>query len=146
MDDVHPRMPWSFVALVAWTGFVWIGRIRNALADDSLTGWDRAAPILLSATFLVSAAVLAVRWFVEVRRGVLPSRGLRAGVVVFCCWTVGVWLVRGADIAFAGDHDAGFVVVHSVLALVSIALAVAVAASPVLRSPAGRGSPSVTSV
>ena len=42
---------------------------------------------------------------------------------VFVVWTVGFWTVRGAQIALAG-HDAAFVAVHTVLALVSIGLAV----------------------
>ena len=39
-------------------------------------------------------------------------------------WTVGVWVVRIADIAFAGDHAIGFVAVHGVLAVVSSGCAI----------------------
>ena len=102
MGCVHPRTSWTFAALVAWTGFVWIGRIRNALTD----------PVVLGAW-----------WLVGTRRGSGPSRPLLVAVGAFCGWTIGVWVLRGADIAFAGDHEAAFVAVHTVLALVSIALA-----------------------
>ena len=42
-------------------------------------------------------------------------------------WTVAVWVVRAVDIAALSDHDTAFVVVHLVLAAVSIALSVWVA-------------------
>ena len=38
-------------------------------------------------------------------------------------WTVAVWIVRTVGIA-TGDHDAAFIAVHVVLAVVSIALSV----------------------
>ena len=123
MGCVHPRTSWTFAALVAWTGFVWIGRIRNALTDPALEGWELASPLLLSLSFVLPAVVLGASWLVGTRRGSGPSRPLLVAVVAFCCWTIGVWVLRGADIAFAGDHEAAFVAVHTVLALVSIALA-----------------------
>ena len=42
----------------------------------------------------------------------------------FCIWTAYVWVTRIVNI-LGDDHSAGFKVVHSVLALVSIAFAVA---------------------
>src|SRR5947208_1389383 len=89
-------MPWI---LVGWTAFVWAGRIRNG------------GSLLLAATFLVLAAVAAWRrgrWF-----------------TALAAWTVVVWAVRTPFI-LVHDHPADFKVVHTVLATVSIALAVAV--------------------
>ncbi|GIT45647.1 MAG: hypothetical protein Ct9H300mP12_02320 [Acidimicrobiales bacterium] len=43
-------------------------------------------------------------------------------MAVFCLWTIVFWTVRGGGLLF-GDHDVGFKVVHTVLALASIGLA-----------------------
>ena len=91
------RRPWLLIAFVGWTVFVWAGRIRNG------------GSALLAASFL-ALAVLAV-W----RRG----RWLTALVV----WTVGVWAVRTPFI-LVHDHPGGFKVIHTVLAAVSVALAI----------------------
>src|SRR5689334_8129959 len=88
-------VPWIFVG---WTVFVWAGRIRNG------------GSVLLAASFLALAA-LAVwqrgRWF-----------------TALAVWTVAVWAVRTPYI-LVHDHPADFKVVHVVLAVVSIALALA---------------------
>jgi len=70
---------------------------------------------------LVGLAVLAVAWRA---RGRVLTSGEVVAVRVAAAWTVGVWAVRGVQIALA-DHEAAFIVVHLVLAAVSIALAVA---------------------
>ena len=38
-------------------------------------------------------------------------------------WTVGWWTIRGVGILLDGNHETGFKVVHTVLMVVSIALA-----------------------
>ena len=112
------------MAFLAWTGFVWVGRVRNALGDETLSGSDRVGPLLLACSFLLPAAVLAVLTAAEWRSGgvadrrSVPSRLLLALVV----WTTVVWVVRAADIAFAGDREPAFVAVHVALAVVSIGL------------------------
>jgi hypothetical protein len=88
---------WPLIAFYAWTVFVWAGRIRNG------------GSVLLAAAFL-ALAVVAI-W----RRG----RWVPALVV----WTIGVWAVRTPYI-LVHDHPVGFKVVHTVLAAVSIALAI----------------------
>ena len=88
---------WSLYAFIAWTVFVWGGRIRN---DGS---------VLLAASFLV-LAVLAI-W----RRG--------RWISALTAWTIGVWAVRTPYI-LVHDHPAGFKAVHTVLAVVSVGLAV----------------------
>ncbi|MFZ4517001.1 MAG: hypothetical protein ACOYOP_01335 [Microthrixaceae bacterium] len=113
-------MKWS-AAFLAWTLFVWVGRIRNALADTALDAAGRTGPLLLATSFVLPALVLAValvlRW-----RG-RPVGWLAPAMTVFAVWTTGVWIVRAGDIALGGDHPVAFVVVHTVLAVVSIALA-----------------------
>ena len=89
---------WPTWAFLGWTAFVWIGRVRNGGA------------VLLALSFLALAA-LAV-W----RR--------RPFVSLLVAWTVGVWVVR-TPIILLHEHDAAFKVVHTVLAVVSIGLAVA---------------------
>ena|SRR5688500_16133548 len=87
---------WPIIALAGWTVFVWAGRIRNG------------GSILLAASFLVLVAVAL--W----RRG--------RWITVLAGWTIAVWAVR-TPMILVRDHSAGFKVVHSVLAVVSIALA-----------------------
>lgn len=111
------------VAWLAWTAFVWVGRVRNALADQALDAGGRVGPLLLSLSFLVPTVVLAV-WLARTW-GRPAGRGLRLAVGAFAGWTVGVWVLRVGDIALGGDHAAGFVVVHTVLGVVSAVLAVA---------------------
>jgi len=133
------------VLLLAWTLFVWVGRIRNALGDAELTSSERLGPLLLAASFVVPALVLAVVLFASARssRGVGPV--LRYGVLALAAWTCAVWAVRILDIAFGGDRAVGFIVVHAVLAVVSAVLAVGAAravidarrATPVARDTTG---------
>ena len=104
------------VAFGLWTVFVWATRIGTAL-DEGATG-----RVVLAVSFtLVGLAVLAVAWRA---RGRVLTSGEVVAVRVAAAWTVGVWAVRGVQIALA-DHEAAFIVVHVVLAVVSIALAVA---------------------
>ena len=104
------------VAFGAWTVFVWATRIGTAL-DEGAEG-----RVALAVSFtLVGLAVLAVAW--RARGRALGSREVIV-VRVAAVWTIGVWAVRGVQIALA-DHEAAFVVVHLVLAVVSIALAAA---------------------
>lgn len=111
-------------SLVVWTAFVWTGRIRNALADPDLEGVRRMWPVLLAVSFLVPAAAFAVAWVGSQRSGRWIDPWASVLVRMLAAWTVGVWVVRVADIAFGGDWSVGFVAVHSVLGAVSIALAV----------------------
>ncbi len=112
------------MAFLVWTLLVWSGRVRNAFADATLDGSGRAGPLLLAAAFVVPALVLAGLTVGEWRRGSGPGSWSSRLLVALVAWTVVVWVVRGADIAFAGDHDPAFVAVHLVLAVVSIGLGV----------------------
>lgn len=103
--------PWL---LVAWTLFVWGTRIRNIVSDDELAGFEQAWRIGLAVglTVLALAGAFVLLW----RRGVRPIVGTLALV------TIAAWIVRGISIAVA-DHDAAFIAVHLVLAVISIGLA-----------------------
>lgn len=102
---------------VVWTLFVWATRIRNIAEDGDLTTGGRIWRTAIAVGLTALAAGVAVAW---VRR----SAWLPAAVRVLAVATVVVWTVRGIGILIA-DHDVGFKVVHTVLAVVSIALAVA---------------------
>ena len=106
--------------LVAWTAIVWVGRIRNIVGDDTLADGDRAWGTVVAILFLVLAAVTATLPLGLWHRRPLGSTRL---VAIFCLWTIAFWSVRGAGMLFA-DHEVGFKVVHTVLAGVSIGLAV----------------------
>ncbi len=123
------RGRWSVVvpvgALLAWTTFVWVGRIRNAVSDPELSGSDRVGPLLLSASFLVLAVVVGALLYRDHIAGTASSAGaLRLGVRTFAAVTVAFWLVRAIQIAVRHPDDVPFVVVHVVLAAVSISLAI----------------------
>ena len=109
------RAPAVFLAV--WTLLVWAGRIRNAVGADEGLG-----PVVLAVTFVVLAVV------------VLASRCARPAVLALAGWTTAVWAVRAVDIAVLSDHEAAFVVVHLVLAVVSIALAAWAARAELTRS------------
>ena len=89
--------PWPVWLFAGWTVFVWIGRI-------GLGG----SP-LLAIPFVVLAAVSAWR--------------ARPWVTLLAAYTVVVWAVRTPFI-LVHDHPVAFKVVHTVLATISIALAV----------------------
>ena len=101
--------------LVAWTLFVWVTRTRNILGDDELSTAAAAWRLAVSVLFVALAAGVVVA-----RRTGQPDPG--AALAVFVVWTIGYWLVRGVQI-IAADHDLGFTAVHTVLMVVSIALA-----------------------
>lgn len=104
----------SALVLAAWTVFVWTTRIRNVLGDDSLDGGAKAIRVALSLSFTVLAALVV---WCALRSG----ERLRAAVLLLAGWTVGVWVVRTIGI-LDGGHGAAFVIVHLVLAVVSIVL------------------------
>ena len=113
------------LGLVAWSAFVWGNRLVNLQADDASAGeWAVSGTLsVVSLALAAAAAVVAVRAW---RSGwPPPSGGERRLLGVLVAWTVGVWVVRGIDIALDW-RSAGFVIVHLVLAAVSIVLAAAV--------------------
>ena len=104
---------------LAWTAIVWVGRIRNVVGDDELTAGAQTSQIVVALIFLMLGALVATVPLGLWHRRPLGSTRL---VAMFCLWTIVFWTVRGGGMVF-GDHEVGFKVVHTVLALVSIALA-----------------------
>lgn len=113
-----PRFRPSLI-LSTFTLLVWTTRIRNIWTDDSLTTSGQIGRTALSVSFTVFA-VVAIVAVVRARKD--EWAGLRWWIRLFAAWTTVVWVVRAIGIATA-DHEIGFVVVHTVLAVVSIALA-----------------------
>lgn len=109
---LHPPF---VIALVLWTFFVWTTRLRNIWTDDALATGEQWASTALAGSFTVLAVVALVAL---VRR----AAWLRGAVGALGAWSVAVWAVRSVAIATAG-HEVGFVVVHLVLAVVSVLLA-----------------------
>ncbi len=110
-------------ALVAWTLFVWGGRLRNLAQEPGPIGETSRWSLVGSIAFCLLAALVVVAPTVERSRA--GRRGLvRPAVGALGALTIVVWVIRGLDIAL-GDHSLGFIVVHLILAVVSIGLAVA---------------------
>lgn len=104
----------SFVlwAMVGWTIFLWVSRLRNVLGNDELSSAGRAVRVGVVVVFVALAAVASV----GIRRRQAPL------IWVLIVWTIGYWLVRHSGILF-GDYSAGFKLVHTALAVVSLGLA-----------------------
>lgn len=116
-------------ALVGWTLFVWVGRIRNVNADPEAAGADYWGPMVLSLSFVVLVAAVGITWWLRRRTGATADRGAagryRAALWSLAGWTTAVWVVRAGDIALTSDRGAAFIAVHVVLAVVSIGLSIA---------------------
>lgn len=109
------------VAFGAWSVFVWSTRIVNIWRDLLLTTDERVWLSVMALVFVVlGIATLVIG--VGLRRWP-PTRGDLITVGMLGGWTVGIWVTRTFDIVVGGDHAIPFVVVHVVLAVVSIALA-----------------------
>lgn len=106
------------LALLGWTLFVWGNRVANALGND-----EGAGALVLSGVMAVATAAYVVGLVRSWGDG--PDDGAIRLVLVLPGLTVPVWIVRGVDIATSG-HEVPFVVVHLVLAAISIALSVLV--------------------
>ncbi len=113
VDTGRRRADLALAVAVGWTLFVWGGRLRNLIRD----GEDAPVSWVLSIVFCVLAVVVIGRRL----SGGAPRPTLGV-VTILAVVATGVWVVRGVQIATA-DHSAGFIAVHTVLALVSIATA-----------------------
>jgi hypothetical protein len=112
MDQPRLQDTKSVLALVGFTFLIWLGRVRNIILDDTLSGFNFAWSLGVAITFcaLAAAALAANRG----GRSVLPAR-------ILAVVSIGYWLIRGVQIALA-DHELAFIVVHSTLASVSVVL------------------------
>ena len=117
----------AVAALGGWTVFLWVTRVKNALADDAMSNGGKAVALVTSGLFLGGAVGVVVA----------HARGARhapRAAAVFAVVSIGYWLVRAATI-LGRDRSVGFKTVHTVLALVTVGLG-----GWVLRSVLGRSS------
>ncbi|MEM8922344.1 MAG: hypothetical protein AAGD35_02505 [Actinomycetota bacterium] len=110
------------IALAVWTLLVWANRIRNIVANDSLSGstlfWRLTTAVLfVGAGLLLTVALI---WYVRTRHPFALPVITWIGVSLAVIGTM-FWVIRGTLIAF-GEYDMGFKVIHSVLAVVSVVL------------------------
>lgn len=118
----------SVGSFLIWTVFVWgIVRVRNIMGDAELSSSERTWPLILTATLWVPAAVLLVSLVVALIRKRPFAQAATIGVAVLGVWTTLVWMVRAFDIALASNRELPFIVVHLLLAVISVGLAVAAA-------------------
>ena len=110
----------TLVAYLAWTLFVWATRLSILWGSGSATG-NRAVASLLVLSFLGCAGVVAAV-LVRARGQEVPPGGAVLAIRLVAAWTVGVWVVRAVGIAL-DHHPVAFLLVHLVLAVVSITLA-----------------------
>ena len=118
---------WPVLVFTAWTAYVWVSRISNALGNDSLSTASKAFSIVLSCSVLVltaAAGVVAVRgWSRAWSRAEVLVLRVAAG------WAGGLWLVLVPKILIDGrpagfdGNLAAFKAVHVVLGIISVALA-----------------------
>lgn len=108
---------WSLLAFGAWSTVIWLSRLRNIVADDDLSGGAKVAWMVPAVVFGIGGLVVLAAWW----QG-RPS--LLRPVVAVIVATVLYWPVRAVAILLGGESTA-FRVVHTVLAVVSVALAVA---------------------
>jgi hypothetical protein len=102
--------------LVGWTLFVWTTRVGNIWRDHALDAGQKLGRTGLALS-LTALAVVTLVAYVQRRPWLTPA------VLVLAGWTTAVWIERSVGIA-TGDHGAGFVTVHIILAVISIALSV----------------------
>jgi len=112
----------SLGPLVVWTLFVWVSRLRNIWGNDDLTTNGQLLRTLFAGIFVLFGVAAARVLWVRGRRGSDLTSSDQRMLWVFVVWTIGFWLVRGIGI-IVDDHTASFTAVHTVLMVVSIAIA-----------------------
>lgn len=120
----------AVAALCGWTTFVWIARIKNAVGDDGMSAGGKVIAVITALAFLGAAGALA---YVHVR----SHPGARRAAAAFALVSIVYWLIRAATIVVR-DHPIGFIVVHTLLALITVGLGVWVLRSVSTRSVPGR--------
>ncbi len=117
------RFGWG---LIGWTLFVWGSRVRNLVNDDELEGFSLVWRSAAAALFLGAAVIGAVAL---IKKRSFASPFFVAWSVAGIAW----WTVRGTQ-TLVSDFSVAFKLVHTVLALVTIALGLLI-----IRSGIGLG-------
>ncbi|NNF55851.1 MAG: hypothetical protein HKN03_15595 [Acidimicrobiales bacterium] len=113
-------------AITVWSLTVWASRIRNILADD-LEGTDRLWRLGLASLFVVVSLWVFRSAFGLWRDGASDWWSCVSGAALtLALINMVVWPVRAYQI-LAGDWSGGFKAVHSLLAVISVALGLLVA-------------------
>lgn len=118
MERLRPYPVFGFAAL---TLLIWGNRIWLAWTNDEDTVGEKlvwSTPITL---FVLAAVAVLVRYARQVEPS---SAGFTRLVQAFAGGTVLYWAIR-APLILLADHEVPFKVVHGVLAVVSVAAAVA---------------------
>jgi hypothetical protein len=110
---------WSVLAFVAWSAYVWVTRIVNALGDDTA---NKPFALALSLSVLVPVGAVGVT-LLRARHRAIGGAEARLWVAT-AGWVSLVWLVRGVEIVLS-EHEVGFKVVHVVIGVLSVVLAAA---------------------
>ncbi|MEO7557223.1 MAG: hypothetical protein ABIV94_11540 [Acidimicrobiales bacterium] len=109
-------------AFGGWTVFAWATRIRNAAADTDLDAPAKVVAVGSAVGFTALGVTVLVYAWRHRRDGFAP--GAERYVGAFAALTTLWWSVRTV-LVWVHDNSTGFRVVHTVLAVVSIALGVA---------------------
>ena len=94
-------------ALALWTLGIWGSRLRNAVADDELMGFDRVSALAISAGFVILGFVVSI--------GVVRRDWHRGPLMVLIIAGVLRWTLRGPVILASDEWEVGFKVVHTCL-------------------------------
>ncbi len=108
----------SVLAFGAWNTVIWLARIRNISAEESLGTGGRILWLAPAVLFSGGGLLAIAAWW---RGGAALARPVAAFVVAVVLY----WPVRTVLILIDG-HSLSFRLVHVVLAVVSVGLAVAV--------------------
>ena len=100
---------WVFACL---TLLAWTTRIYNLFEDNEVSNGERIWSLLVAAIFLLAAIAV-----IKILVGSWRDRNIKNSRLIpaFCIWTVTFWIVRSVGILIA-DHEAGFKIVHVLLA------------------------------
>lgn len=112
--------PYPVAAFCAVTLVIWGNRIWLAWANEGDTVARKLLYSVPITAFVVAAVVLAAALVAGVDRS---ARWFAVLVQAFALGTTIYWAIR-LPMILAADHDAGFKVVHTVLAVASVAAAI----------------------
>lgn len=107
--------------ITLWSLVIWASRIRNILADD-LAGVDRLWRLALAGLFVIVSL-----WVFRSAYGLWRDGAsdwwlcVSGAAMTLAMINIVVWPVRAYQI-LAGDWSGGFKAVHSLLAIISVAL------------------------
>ena len=134
--------PYPVAVLCAVTLFIWLNRIWLNWTNPDV---DLPAKLALSipiTAFVVASFVVLIAMVRGVDRDAAWFRGL---VRLFAAGTVVFWAVR-LPMILLNDHPAGFLIVHSVLAVVSVVAAISAWRSLDRPATGDRTTPDLASV